>query len=237
MSVPTTVLGRDAVQLAADRTDELGPAAGHEGDRDVSTAQLVQQLQHGEVDAAALAGAPAWVLGSPEELVDPGGELLRRTSPRRGPTSASAMRSRPRSPTPRPVARTGARRTPARRPDRAPRSARSRRASSRKKSSWTYVGRSHHSVPSLSKQASRSSSGHGHHLVEEPHHGFATAPGRHDGSSSASPTEPATVTPPRRQVGHSGTRGGSCRCRPSAGVGPPVGSAGSRSRRTGASRP
>src|SRR3954453_6292920 len=58
-------------------------------------------------------------------------------------------------------------------------------SASTKKSNWTYVGRSHHSVPSLSKQATRSSTGTSSTASRNATSASRAGPGRHDGNRSS----------------------------------------------------
>ena len=71
-------LGRHAVQLLADRPDELGAAAGDDADGEVAAAQLVDQLEHRLVGVAS-SGRPSVGCRAPAmNVADPGGELLGR---------------------------------------------------------------------------------------------------------------------------------------------------------------
>jgi hypothetical protein len=71
------VVGAHAVELPADRADELGAAAGDDEDIEVVLAQHVQQLQHRLVDQLRVGHAPVRVLLLRHEVAHPGGELVR----------------------------------------------------------------------------------------------------------------------------------------------------------------
>ena len=146
-------LGRHAVQVVADRAHELGASAADDADREVTTAELVEQLEHRLVDGPPQRDVEGAVPSAIHERRGP----ARRTA--RGASRRTARRARgrhARGPA-RPLRHGRRRARPRTRADRATmgRAAAAAASASTKKSNCTGVGRSHHRVPSLSKTATR----------------------------------------------------------------------------------
>ena len=151
------LLGRDAVDPLGPRAHELDAAAGDDEGLEAVGAQVGEQLQHRLVDQLGVGPLEPRMARGGEPVRDDRGELV----------ASSCRRASPRS------ARSGpARRTPAS-AFMSPSSTAlngclvfqsgfcgaSALTRSSAKANWTYIGCSHHSVPSLSNVAMRSAGG------------------------------------------------------------------------------
>ena len=231
--------GGDAVEVVADRPDELGAAPADEEDRELGGGAARRATRASVGRRSAPNGRPSVAVPSPaHERPDPGGERLGRPGRRRGrpgPGRSAGGRARP---WPR-HRRRGPRRTRAGR--RIAGSAASRLTEGVHEEVVLHVGRL------LAPEGAVVVEG-GDPLgdrqvvggVEEVEDRLAGGPWRARTAGPARGRSSALLVGDgvdHRAAGRSGSRCGSSRCRSSGGAGPPAGTAGSRCRRRGTSRP
>ena len=231
MSVPTTASGGTPYScwLTA-RTNSVPPPVTS-GDRDVPAPELVDQLQHRLVHAAEQRTTECRVLGDRHERADPAGELLGRDAlaqagQGQGDAFQAELAHRGRVVAEDRVELRGVREVGLGRPG-------PQRVDEEVE---LHVARALAPEGAVVVEARDPLlRRHVEHVVEERHERLTGGPGAPGGEQVVRHGRPPRV--PVRAVARSESRRGSCPCRSAAVAARQAGSAGSRCRRTGGSRP